>query len=410
MGSAEVRKVRDDEFDAWCDAIDVGFHSPSERGAGPIRRQWMEMDRCWGAFADGKPVGTYRGLALDLTVPGGAAVPVDGISAVTVLASHRRQGLLSRMMGAELTAAKARGESMAVLIAAEWPIYGRYGFGAATESADYTLDARAAQFAVELPGTVELVDRATARAEAPAVYDRYHSQTPGCVSRDGARWDLALKILRREGEDEPKDELYALCRDENGAAVGFVRYKFGAETWTNQRPDMKIKVSDLFATDVRYEARLWKFLADHDWATEVYTEWLGPVDPLWRELLVNRRAAWPRGLWEGLWLRVLDPAAALSARTYETTGRIVLRITDKDGYADGTFGLESGLAGAKCTATGEAPDVTIPVAVLSSIYLGGFTADRYDQLGLIEEHTAGAAALLSSLFRTTRSPLNVTGF
>jgi predicted acetyltransferase len=412
MATVEVRKVRDDEFDAWCDAIDVGFHSPRQRGDGALRRQWFEIDRCRGAFADGRPVGTCRGLRMNLAVPGGGFVPVDGISAVTVSASHRRQGLLSRMMAAELTEAAARGESMAVLIAAEWPIYGRFGFGAAADSADWHLDARSAQFAVPLPGTVELVDQDTARAEAPALYDRFRRRHPGSVDRAGYRWDMSLNILRAAGKDDPKDQLYALCRDETGTAVGFAVYRIGPEVFTRQRPSGTIKIEVLFAVDPYYEARLWKFLADHDWVTQVSTDDIvGSSDPLWRELLVDRRAAWSSDAWEGLWLRILDPITALTARTYETAGRIVLRIADKDGYADGTFALEAGADGrAVCTLTSEVPEVTLPVEVLGSIYLGGFTADRYHRLGRIEENADGAVSRLTALFRTVAAPFNVTIF
>ena len=411
MATAQVRKVRDEEFDAWSDAISVGFHSPQERGGASVRRQWVEMDRCWGAFADGEPVGTFVGLSLELTVPGGAAVPVAGISGVTVSAAHRRQGLLSRMMAGELAGSKARGESMAVLIAAEWPIYGRFGFGPACESAGCVLDARSVRFVRDLPGTVDLVDRATARALAPAAYDEFRRRNPGTINRGGVPWDMQLGVLRKEGEPEPKDELYALCRDESGTVVGFVRYKFGPEHWTNQRPDMKIEVNDLFGTEPVYEARLWKYLADHDWVSEVYTaDGVWWADPLWRDLLVDRRMAAMHDAWEGMWLRILDPAAALSARTYATAGRIVLRITDKDGYAEGTFALEAGHGGATCAASSESPDVTLSADVLGSIYLGGFAADRYSQVGRIEEHTAGAADLLNTLFRGTRAPVNITMF
>jgi len=410
MGTAQVRKVRDEEFDAWSDAIALGFNNPQGRGDGERRRKWLDLDRCWGAFADGKPVGTFIGIPLELTVPGNTTVAVDGITGVSVGAAHRRQGLLSRMMAGELAEAKGRGESIAVLIAAEWPIYGRFGYGPATETADWTLDARCAVFVGDLPGTVELVDQATARAEGPVVYDRYRLLTPGNINREPVQWDYALNLVRRDGKD-PQDELYALCRDEEGTAVGFVRYSFGPEKWTNQRPDMKLRAIDLFATEARYEARLWKYLADHDWVSEVYTEErIGAADPLWRDLLVDRRVAWPKSAWEGMWLRILDPVAALSARAYEAAGRIVLRITDKDGYAEGTFALEAGPGGATCAASTESPDVTVPVDVLGSIYLGGFTADRYRRLGRIEEHTPGAAAVLNALFRTAAAPVNSTMF
>ena len=71
---------------------------------------------------------------------------------IHVSATHRRQGLLSRMMAAELGAAAGRGEPLAALIAAEWPIYGRYGFGPAAEGSSWYLDARSAAFIRELPG------------------------------------------------------------------------------------------------------------------------------------------------------------------------------------------------------------------------------------------------------------------
>jgi len=74
----DVRKVREDEFDAWSDAIDVGFFTPKRRGEGQQRRRWFELDRSWGAFDEGKPVGSLRGITFELTVPGGAAVPLDG--------------------------------------------------------------------------------------------------------------------------------------------------------------------------------------------------------------------------------------------------------------------------------------------------------------------------------------------
>lgn len=44
------------------------------------------------------------------------------------------------MMAHDLTAAKDRGDVVATLIAAEYPIYGRYGFGPATWTTEWTVD------------------------------------------------------------------------------------------------------------------------------------------------------------------------------------------------------------------------------------------------------------------------------
>lgn len=410
----DVRKVREDEFNAWSDAIDVGFIMPKNRGDGSRRRRFYELDRCWGAFDGGKPVGTLRGVKMELTVPGGAPVPIDGISAVSVAPTHRRRGLLSRMMASELGAAKERGELLAGLFAAEYPIYGRFGYGPACEGANWYLDAHAAVWSRELPGTVEIVDTSVALEQAQKAYDKVRALTPGAVTRHPANWEYSLGLILREGETESKDakeHLSALCYDEDGEPVGYVHYRFGEERWNHGLPDCDVVAVDLFAVNVEYEARLWKFLADHDWVGRVVVgEQRRRIDELWRELLVDRRAAWSDGHWEGQWLRVLDPAGALAARRYEVPGRIVLRVTDKDGYADGTFALDGGPDGASCAPTAESPEVTLPVAVLASIYLGGFSAARYAVLGKLDEHRPGAAARLAAMFHTAIAPWSPTGY
>jgi predicted acetyltransferase len=409
----DVRRVHEDEFDAWSDTLDVGFIDPKRRGEGPSRRRWMDLNRCWGAFDAGKPVGTLRGIEFELTVPGGAELPLDGISSVTVVPSHRRRGLLSRMMAAELGAAKERGETLAGLFAAEYPIYGRFGYGPAAEAATWHLDARAAKWSRELPGTVEIVDVPIALEQAPKVYDKVRALTPGAVSRETARWERFLGLVPPVGESEDKEAkeyLNALCYDQDGEPVGYVQYRFGKEQWNHGLPNTDLQATDLFAVNVEYEARLWKFLADHDWVSHVFAEEHRRIDELWRELLVDRRAAWSEDHTEGQWLRVLDTAAALSARRYEVPGRIVLRVVDKDGYADGTFALDGGPDGASCVPTTESPEATLSAAVLASIYLGGNSAARYALLGQLDEHRSGAADRLAAMFHTAIAPWSPTDY
>ena len=409
----DVRKVREDEFNAWSDAIDVGFIMPKNRGDGSRRRRFYELDRCWGAFDGGRPVGTLRGVKMELTVPGGIPVPMDGISAVSVAPTHRRRGLLSRMMASELGAAKERGELLAGLFAAEYPIYGRFGYGPACEGANWYLDAHAAVWSRELPGTVEIVDTSVALEQAQKAYDKVRALTPGAVNRRTKRWEGNLGLVSPTGEPEDKgakEYLSALCYDQDGEPVGFVQYKFGPERWNHGLPNTDLQAVDLFAVNVEYEARLWKFLADHDWVGHVFAVEHRRIDELWRELLVDRRAAWSEDHWEGQSLRVLDTAAALSARRYEVPGRIVLRVVDKDGYADGTFALDGGPDGASCVPTTESPEVTLSATVLASIYLGGNSAARYALLGQLDEHRSGAAGRLASMFHTAIAPWSPTGY
>src|SRR5687768_12639657 len=87
-----------------------------------------EWDRVLGAYDGDRVVATFRSYGMELTVPGGF-VRADAVTNVTVAPTHRRRGLLSTMMRDDLRAAAARGEPLAALVASEWPIYGRYGFG-----------------------------------------------------------------------------------------------------------------------------------------------------------------------------------------------------------------------------------------------------------------------------------------
>lgn len=90
-------------------------------------------------------------------MPGGASVPVGAVTAVGVAQTHRRRGILSSMMAEGLKQSAEAGEPLSILIPAEWPIYGRYGYGHATDEARYRFDSKHCALARPLPGTVEFV-------------------------------------------------------------------------------------------------------------------------------------------------------------------------------------------------------------------------------------------------------------
>ena len=76
-----------------------------------------------------------------------------------------------------------RGEHVGMLIASEFPIYGRFGYGAAVEGARYTVRADHARFREAGAGTMERVTLAALRQVAPAVYDRFRLDQPGSIER-----------------------------------------------------------------------------------------------------------------------------------------------------------------------------------------------------------------------------------
>ena len=120
----------------------------------------LPLDRVH-AVLDGDEIVAGAGVfPFRLTVPGGA-LPCAGVTVVGVLPSHRRRGLLRRMMDAQLRDVRERGEPIAALWASEETIYGRFGYGLASISHNMDAERRSVAVRRELPraGTMRLVER-----------------------------------------------------------------------------------------------------------------------------------------------------------------------------------------------------------------------------------------------------------
>ncbi|MDQ1428588.1 MAG: hypothetical protein QOK39_2064 [Acidimicrobiaceae bacterium] len=129
----DVRTITEEQVPAWCAALNIGFLNPAGDVDAEIRRPGLFLDRTWGGFDGARIVATLRSFPSEMTVPGGGSVGVSAVTAVTTTVPFRRRGLATRLLGGELAAAKERGETASILIAAEWGIYGRFGYGPATE-------------------------------------------------------------------------------------------------------------------------------------------------------------------------------------------------------------------------------------------------------------------------------------
>src|SRR5207247_11283307 len=101
---------------------------------------------------------------------------------------------------------------------------------------------------------------------------------------------------------------------------------------------------------------------------------------------------------EGLWARLVDVGAALSARTYAEDGRLVLDVRDSFcPWNEGGWALEDGEA----EKTEEESHVRLDVDALASVYLGGFTFAELAWAGRVEELRDGALERADAIFRTT---------
>ncbi|MGA2520706.1 MAG: GNAT family N-acetyltransferase [Acidimicrobiales bacterium] len=405
--SAGVRRAEASDIDAWVAAMGVGFLIPVADGYAEYYAEEVDLDRTWGAYDGDRVVGTLRSFATTLTVPGPAQVVASALTNVTVSPTHRRRGLLTDMMLASLRADAARGEPVSILIASEYPIYGRFGYGAAIEGAAYSLDVPTTRFRRPPAGEVELVDRDVMRAVAPGVYERFRATRPGSIDRAPRWWDRTFHQVDVPG-DKPFEGYHALYRSSRGEPEGYVSYS-ATNRWEHMRKKGELTVEELVAaTPAAYE-RLWRHCCEVDLITVVHAGDRCIEEPLaW--LLEDGRALRRTGTFDFVWVRVLDTAAALSARRYRVAGALVVEIVDPLGLAAGRMALQGGPDGATCTPTSRSPDLTMPVDTLGSLYVGGTSALALADAGRIDEHRAGAVLLADAMFGSPLTPWCATWF
>jgi predicted acetyltransferase len=308
------------------------------------------------------------------------------------------------MMEAQLRDVADRGEPVAVLIAAEYPIYQRYGYGPATEACVVHLDADPEGWRDAPTGSVALVD---AESLAPALielYDRARRRAAGHISWDKQDWEMvagARPPLDGGGGDPPQ-ATRVLWRDPQGTVEGAAIYTVDGR-WTHNRPDGELQVELLVAATDEAEREVARFLSTVDWVSKLRL-WLRPVDdplPLWRH---DGRSVALHDQSDHIWARILDVPAALQRRRYDSPGRLTFEVVDAMGYAGGRYLLEAGPDGASCQPTQAEPELVMPVEALGAAYLGGHTWGRLSAAGWVDERRPGAVDTASALFATARAP------
>ena len=139
-----IRTATDDDWDAvrLLDAHAFGEHQNSEDLAETqILTSSKHVVMAWDGDT---PVGVAMHFPMSVTVPGGAQVEVSGVSWVSVAPTHRRRGILRRMFTEQHRKLDAAGAPLSLLTASEATIYGRFGYGPATEEHTVVLDQPAA--------------------------------------------------------------------------------------------------------------------------------------------------------------------------------------------------------------------------------------------------------------------------
>ena len=409
-----VRQLGPDDLDAALRADEAAFSDEVKPENREQARATIEWPRMFGAFDGDELCGTAGAYALEVTLPGGAVVPTSGVTAVGVLPTHRRRGVLSSMMARQLDDVAQRGEPVALLTASEATIYRRFGYGVACAFRTVEVDRSRATFVPALAGgsggssgsgrsegssgsggAVRLLSKEEAIERAPAWFDAFRRTWPGEVSRPASWWPFVF------GEKETwrggGPQFVVGVEDTDGRPGGFAIYRVTDGPGPHER---RLRVRDLAAADPAVRDQLWRYLFGVDLVTTIEAD-VGLDDPLrWR--LSDFRALRVMGERDFLWARVMDPAAALAARRYEREADLVVEIIDgARPDVGGRYAVAGGPSGASCERTAASPDLVMDVAELGSLLLGGASARVLGEAGRIDERSAGALAVADGFFGTT---------
>jgi len=366
-----IGPVAEERRDDWWSVQETVFAFEFKEEEKPLFAAVQDWDRAWGAYDGDLMVGSASSLTFAMTVPGGAAVPTAGLTAVSVLPTHRRSGALTGMMRASFEDARERGEPLAALLASETRIYGRFGYGIGTHEADLTIQRDHAVLKAGPPATgrVRLIDVEEARRIVPDLQRASTSgrSIPASLTRTDPMWVVYFHDPEhwRSGASR---RMWAVYENGDGEPGGYVCYRL-KDKWEQGVPQYTLIVSNLHAVDAEAYAALYSYCFGVDLVSEIKVYSRRVDDPV-LELIADPRRV-KRLVRDGLWVRLIDVPAALGARRYRVEDRIVLEVQDDFcPWNDGRFLLEGGPDGAECSRTDAEPDLRLGVADLASTYLG----------------------------------------
>lgn len=400
----DIRPHSPEELWDYRTAVARGFgYDPIEKpGERELYLQRHEPERSLVAVDGDHIVGTSVAYQFEISVPGGALVPTAGLTDVTVATTHRRRGILRRLMTMHLENARDRGEHLAALWASESAIYTRFGFGMSMyhERWEIATDHAAFAYQPEVPGAVRFASATEMRALGPEIYERVVKMRPGMIRRPDAWWNL--RFYDPEHRRQGMSSYYFVVYEEDGVPLGYAQYRI-KNNWTQKKPDKTLVLEELIAASNEAHAALWRLCLNVDMITTVKTEHQ-PTDDALGWMLADPR--WLlRTPFDSVWLRIIDPVKALGSRVYEIENKVVIGVRDKFcPWAEGNYEIDGGPDGAQVKKTTAEPDLTMWEAGLGACFLGGVPFSRLARAGRVEAKSDRALRLADLMFSSVRSP------
>jgi predicted acetyltransferase len=387
---AFANRPGDDDAQAECFPFDraraIEIADPSRGSVGPL-------------------VAIHSSFGFHLRVPGGGTIPTAGLTWVGVHQGHRRRGLLRAMITDHFARARARGETLSTLYAAEPPIYQKFGYGLATQDLRMKINRKPDLRAV--PGSDDLsveLDTASIERHGPilrAFQEEFSRPGSTAVVPDPLLNQLFLDTESiREGGEALR---FATVLD-GDHVVAWALFRRKSE-WNDWDPQGIINVHAWGSHTAAASRRLWSVLTDLDLMTSTHA-WLIPLDDPLRYLLLHERGQKP-DLRDNTWLRILDLKAALEGRGYEADCDVVVEITDAmipENAGSWHIRISGGRAEVAPMKDRKA-DLTVGIQELGAAYLGSTSIEALTRATLVVEHTPGSAHSFGRALNSSIAPV-----
>jgi predicted acetyltransferase len=393
------------DFDDLFLVVQRAFNDDPDDEEREDERQVYEPDRTILVSAGDTLAGTAAAYTRELTVPGGV-VPAAHVTMVGVDPTFRRQGVLTRMMTYQLADIRRRGEPVALLWASEGRIYQRFGYGLAARKLALEIEREARLREAPLPGRLRGGTPAELVTELKEIYERVRVERVGWSGRPGIWWDHLLNDIpkRRRGSSMLRAAVHEGPDGPDGYAMWRVR-----GDWSATGPRGEVMVREVAAATTEAYRSLWQHLLTVD-LTRSTSIWIAAIDEPLLFLVDEPRRLGAR-LGDGLWLRVIDVPAALSARRYAAPVDVVVAIDDPlipDN--SGAWHLVGDATGAKCVRADRPAELHCEVSALATAYLGDASLSTLAAAGRVHELVPGTLAPAATAFGWPRPPSAVEIF
>lgn len=402
MGPTDLtlRPLTADELPEAYRLLMLAFGDGEETADVDAERGIFEPERSLGTFDGDVLVGCMSTYSFDMGVPG-SSLPVAGTTWVGVSPTHRRRGVLRRMMRQHLTDIAGRGEPLAALWASETAIYGRFGYGSAIERQRVVVrvDGDPGWMSTAPPAAqaVRLIPLESAREVIDPIYEAARRRRAGAHRRSDAWWAFQALSTRANARAGVPTK-YVAVASVDGQDIAYAIYGVKGTFSEAGRPDGTLTAIELAGVDPAAETAMHRYLLSHDLVTTVQLRNRPVDDVLHLQLHDSRRVERHPG--DALHVRVIDLPTALRGRQYSESAGVTIEVRDDllEGN-DGTWRVEVAPEGASVEpAEGSTPDLRMDIRALGSLYMGDIRLRHLVAAGAVQAQDPSIVRAVDTAF------------